>query len=104
MKKICLRALVGLIILALFAGFNGEFIYAQDHQNCSCCNVNKCHTNAKCHDTAKTCVCGYQPIQAFLQKDDLQTKFVFSGYLVLNLNFTYLYLSAKDIFHPPKSS
>lgn len=91
------------MILALVGGFMGEIVYANNHQDCPCCATNKCHSNAKCHNSAKICICSYLTTQVFLQKSDTLPAPVLAGYLVHNLNFTYLYLSTEDIFHPPKT-
>jgi len=103
MKRICVRVLLGIVILAFVSGFMGEVVYADSHQDCSCCAANKCHSNTKCHNTAKVCTCNYQTTQVFLPKSDTLPGLSFNGYLVYNPNFAYLYLSAEDIFHPPKA-
>ena len=90
--------------LALAGGFVGELAYANTHQNCPCCASNKCHANTKCHDTAtKACACNFQTAQLFLSMNNILPKPVLTGYLAQNLHFAYVFLSTKDIFHPPRS-
>lgn len=103
MKTILLRSLLCLMIMALVSGFTGEVAYANNHQDCACCTSNNCHSNSKCHDTAKACVCNYHAARVTLPKNNTLPVLVFTGYLAQNLNFTYLYLSTDDIFHPPKA-
>ncbi len=103
MKNICLKVLLCFIVILFAGGSMSALVYAGDHQNCSCCAANKCHQSAKCHDTAKACICGFQTTQAVNQKAAISIELVPLGYLAHNLNFSYLYLSTDDIFHPPKA-
>jgi len=90
------------MIVALIGAFSGE-AYANNHSDCACCTANKCHSNAKCHDSAKVCVCSHQAAQVSLPRNNTLPVLVLSGFLAPNSGFTYLYLSVKDVFHPPKA-
>lgn len=103
MKTIFIKALLFLIISALAGTFMGEAVYANNHKDCSCCAVNKCHSNDKCHTTPKVCICIYQIPQLCLSKSDALPAPILTGYLVKNARLAYFYLSIKDIFHPPKA-
>jgi len=104
MKIMCVRVLICFMILVFVGGFMGETVYANNHQDCSCCTANKCHANTKCHNTTKACTCSYQITQALLPKRNTSFELVLTGYLAHTLDFAYLYLSVEDIFHPPKAS
>jgi hypothetical protein len=103
MKHTCLKILLLFMVIAFIGGAMSALVYAGGHQNCSCCAANKCHQSAKCHSTTKACICGFQITQAVNQKAAISIGLVPVGYLAHNLNFSYLYLSTKDIFHPPKA-
>lgn len=97
-----LRGTVILVILSLMFGGIVEHAYASIHQDCPCCN-NQCQSNEKCHENTKECFCRYPaPLQVYLFKNDELPKLVCLGSFVPKLRFNYVYLSAKDIFHPPK--
>jgi hypothetical protein len=102
MKNGCLRLLMGLMILALVIGFTGEIGYANNLKGCSCSAAGKCHSNTKCANTNRSCICVHQANnQVILTKYTIPV-LVFTGYLANNLDYSYFYLSVKDIFHPPK--
>jgi hypothetical protein len=104
MNNLFRKILFCFMILALVSGFSGEVVYANAHQDCSCCATNKCHSNAKCHDTSRACVCSYQVTQAYSSRHNtILPVLVFAGYLVHKFNFDYYCLSVEDIFHPPKA-
>jgi hypothetical protein len=98
------RTIVVLIILALVAGSVVERIYANTHQSCPCCD-NKCHSQNKCHENTKACFCSYTaPLQVYLLKSGILPQLAFVSFFTSKLRFTYVYLSAEDIFHPPKTN
>ncbi|MCX5694604.1 MAG: hypothetical protein NT014_05750 [Candidatus Omnitrophica bacterium] len=101
--NICLRVISIFVILTLVAGSTFEYVYAGIHQDCSCCS-SKCQGAKNCHETTKVCLCRYSaPLQVYLLKSDLFPKLVFSGSFAQKLSFTYVFLSTKDIFHPPNA-
>ena len=100
--KPCIRIIVIFLVLALAGGSMVEYFYAGTRQDCSCCH-NKCQGAKNCHENTKACLCSYQvPLQVYLLKSETLPKLVFCGFFVPNRHFAYLYLSAEDIFHPPK--
>jgi hypothetical protein len=101
MKNI-VRITVIFIILALVGGSLVEHLYANTRNNCPCCD-NKCHGSKNCHENAKACSCSYSvPLQVYLLKGGTLPKPVLLGFLISKPGITYIYLSTKDIFHPPK--
>ncbi len=105
MKRLFPRALLCLVFLVLASGLSGEAAFAGDNHGCSCCSVNKCHGKAKCHDTAKACICRHMVTSSvFLPNRDIMPSIALVGYLAKNPDVGYLYLSSVDIFHPPKAS
>jgi len=93
-----------LVILSLIFGATAEYAYANMHKHCSCCS-NQCQSKEKCHENTKECICRYPaPIQVYLLKDEGLPKLGFLGFFVPKLRFIYVFLSAKDIFHPPKTN
>ena len=101
--KTCFRVLIIFVIFSLVAGIMFDYVYAGIHQNCSCCN-NKCQGAKNCHETAKACLCSYSaPLQVCLFKSNILPKLVFSGFFTQGASYSYVYLSKKDIFHPPKA-
>ena len=103
MKNI-LRGVVILVILSLMFSGLAEYAYASIHQDCSCCS-NHCQSNDKCHKNTKECLCRYPaPLQVYLLKNDELPKLGCLGSFVPKIYFNYVYLSAEDIFHPPKVS
>jgi hypothetical protein len=101
--KLIIRAMLCIIIAALAAGPMAEGFYAKNHQDCSCCN-GPSQMPAKCHKTTKVCLCNCQLlIQVFLPKSNALPKPIFAGFAVQGHDAAYIYLSTKDIFHPPRT-
>lgn len=100
--KLCLKAVIILAVVTLAAGSLVELAQAGAHQNCSCCN-NKCQGSKNCHENTKACLCSHQaPLQVYLLKSETLPKLEFCGFFAVRPGFAYVYLSAEDIFHPPK--
>ena len=101
MKNIA-RVMIVFLILTFVAGSLVEHVYASTHQNCPCCD-NKCHSSNKCHENTKACFCSYSaPLQVYLLKCGTLPKLAFLGFFTSKFRFNYAFLSAEDIFHPPK--
>ncbi len=99
-----LKGIVILVVLSLMFGGIVDHVYANIHQGCSCCK-NQCQGKEKCHQTAKECFCRYTaPLLVYLFRNDVLPKLACLGFFVSNLRFNYVYLSTKEIFHPPKTS
>ena len=97
-----LMGIVILVVLSLISGGIVDHVYANIHQGCSCCK-NQCQSKEKCHENTKECFCRYSaPLQVYLFKSDMLPNLACLGFFVSRLHFNYVYLSAKDIFHPPK--
>jgi len=98
------KALLPVILLAVALLFGQSIGYAfpVTHQGCSCCS-GKCHSAKKCHENSRECFCrNLVPSQVCLLKSDILSTPEYSGYLPARNNHSYTFLSAKDIFHPPK--
>jgi len=102
MKTAALRLLIGFIILGLAGGFMAER-YNQNSPDCPCCASGRCHDNTKCHNTIKACTCGYFALRVSLPKTNVLPEPGLKGYLTFSQDAGYSYLSAKDIFHPPRN-
>jgi len=101
MKNVFIGIVILMVLVLIFGGII-ENAYANIHQDCSCCS-NQCQSKEKCHENTKQCSCGYPAIfQVYLLSNDTLPGLACLGFFVSKPRFNYAYLSAKDIFHPPK--
>jgi len=100
------KPLIGMIplILALTMAGMVEYVYANVHKDCSCCN-NQCSSKESCHEKHKECVCGsLAHFQVYLFENELLSKPDLLSQFTPKLPSIYVYLSVKSIFHPPRKN
>ncbi|MCX5712298.1 MAG: hypothetical protein NTY47_04400 [Candidatus Omnitrophica bacterium] len=103
MNKIWSCGIVFLMVLGLSTGPVVETVYANNHQDCSCCKTSG-QKNAKCHDTTKmVCQCANAASQVITLKKSNVFELAFAGYFKPAAKAAYIFLSLEDIFHPPRA-
>lgn len=97
MKSGFSKIMVCFMLVTLAGGTIIEFSHASQAGDCQC-------RKGSCHGTAKACVCSHQVIQPALPERSDLTVLNVASYISQRSYVIYKYLSARDIFHPPKIS